>query len=83
VPFPLDPGWPPAPPPTPPVFPNILPPPVNDYRVTVKIWPLGTRSSELSGDPVDEAGLKDIATKAKGTQGADRLENLTRLMENL
>jgi hypothetical protein len=83
LPFPLDPGWPPAPPPTPPIIPNILPPPVNDYHITVKVWPLGTRSAELTSGPTDEAGLNDLAQKARTTQGDARLQNLSQLMEKL
>jgi hypothetical protein len=82
VPFPFDPHWPPAPvePPSP-VLPTILPPPVNDYNVIVKIWPLGTRESELSGEKVDPAEVREVAELALASAGQERMAAISRLME--
>jgi hypothetical protein len=81
-PFPFDPHWPPAPvePPSP-VLPTILPPPINDYKVIVKIWPLGIRESDLSGERIDPLEVQEVAQLARTTAGQERLAAITRLME--
>jgi len=49
----------------------------------VKIWPLGTRASELTGDQVSEDRLQQISADVRDAQGDDRLQLLIQLMENL
>jgi hypothetical protein len=63
-PVPFDPSWPPAPPPQPPSIPTIQPPPINDYRVTVRIWPLGTARGPDDLEHILEAQVELVRSNA-------------------
>jgi hypothetical protein len=83
VPFPFDPNWPPAPPPSPPIIPDVSPPPVNDFKVYVKVWPIGTRQIDLSDAPIDLQQVQRLAQVARTSTGRERLATLVQMMEEL